>query len=195
MSAQMARQLLVPGRTAQLLGEFPARPADLQHQFLRGPLDMDLPALIPEVPLDLTADTWLRVRGQVRPQRGIEVVDRLEQADVAGLHQVLDRLRGVPVALHAPADQRLVAGDDHLTGSGPQLIVLVGPDQGEKLTVVALGQRHARSGGCCGRHHCLRTQGVGGRGGCALWTADKHPPAAEPHEHRARRRMPVKVGR
>src|SRR6185437_9890365 len=39
--------------------------------------------------LDLSADTRLRVRGETAADRWIEVIDRLQQADVPNLHQLL----------------------------------------------------------------------------------------------------------
>src|SRR5437660_1079091 len=84
-------------------------------------------------------------------------------SDVSSLHQVLDRLGAVPVALHAAADQGLIADDEHLTRGLLQPIVsVICPYQGEQFAVVALGQRHAGCGGD-GCHCCLRMQGIDGR--------------------------------
>ena len=54
------------------------------------------------------------VRGQAVAERRVEVVDRLEQADVADLHQVLDRLGAAAVLPDAGADQLLVPLHDQL---------------------------------------------------------------------------------
>ena len=90
--------------------------ADLQPQLLRRALDVHLPALVAEVPLDLAGDARLGVGGQAAADGRVEVVDGLQQADVADLHQLLGRLRAVPVPLGAGPDQRSVTADQHLAG-------------------------------------------------------------------------------
>jgi hypothetical protein len=85
-----------------LLGERVAGRAHLEEQFLGGPADVYLPALVPEVPLDLAGDARLGIGRQARAEHRVEVVDRLEQSDVPDLHQVLGRFRAVGV----PADTR-----------------------------------------------------------------------------------------
>src|ERR1043165_8806948 len=51
--------------------------------------DVDLPALGPEVPLDLAADAGRGVSRQAVAEAGVEVADGLDQAEVADLHPVL----------------------------------------------------------------------------------------------------------
>jgi hypothetical protein len=75
-----------------------------------------LPPLVAEVPLDLAADARQGVGGQAAAVGGIVVVDRLEQADVAHLHQVLDRLGAAAVLAHARAHELLVPLDKELAG-------------------------------------------------------------------------------
>src|SRR5215469_5185444 len=97
---------------------------------------MHLPALVTEMPLDLTADTRLRVGGQAAADRRIEVVDRLEQPDVPNLHQFFGRLRAVPVSQHAGLDQRLVSLDEDRAGRFPGPAALrLRSDQGQQLGV------------------------------------------------------------
>lgn len=62
---------------------------------------LDLPPLIPEVPLYLPADARHRVGGQDLADVRVEVVDGLHQAHVADLHQVVGGLGAVEIAPHA----------------------------------------------------------------------------------------------
>src|ERR1035437_5664646 len=82
---EVAGQVGFGWRPAQILGQLPGRRPDLENQILHRALDMELPALVAEVPLDLAADARLRVRGQTAAKGRIEVVDRLHQADVPHL--------------------------------------------------------------------------------------------------------------
>jgi len=107
----------------ELLGQLGAGPAQLQPQFLGGPLDVHVPPLVPEVPFDLAGDAGLRVGGEVAAEGRVEVVDGLEQADVTDLHQLLGRLGAVPVPLGAGSDQRLIPADELLAGRVPLLAV------------------------------------------------------------------------
>ena len=101
---------------AELVGQFGGRVPQLEPSLLKRALDVDLPALIAEVALDLAAYARLRIAGQTRADTGIEVVDRLEQANVTDLHELLVRLGAVLVAEHARPDERPVPGDEHLAG-------------------------------------------------------------------------------
>jgi hypothetical protein len=112
--AQPLGQLAVVGRPAELLGKLLVRAADGEQQFLRLPADAHVPPLVAEVPLDLTAHARLGVGRQPVAERGIEVVDGLEQAYVADLHQVLRGLGAVTVPADAGPDQPGVAVDEYL---------------------------------------------------------------------------------
>jgi len=112
--SQVPGQVGFGRRAAQLLGQPPGRLTDFQDQLLHRPLDTDLPALVPEVPLELAADARPRVRGQAAAGGRIELADRLQQAEIPHLHQVLRRLRAAQVWSHAGPHQALVAGDQQL---------------------------------------------------------------------------------
>jgi len=114
--AEVLGQFVVLGRPGELLRQLGAGPAQLQPQFLGGPLDVHVPPLVTEVPLDLAGDARLRIRREVAAEGRVEIVDGLEQADVTDLHQLLGRLGAVPVALGAGPDQRLVPADKRLAG-------------------------------------------------------------------------------
>ncbi len=149
----MTDDLGVVGHVAQLLGQLPGRLADLQHELLYRALDVHLPALVAEMPLDLARDARLGVGGQAAADSGIEVVDRLQQADVPHLHQVLGRLGAALVPLHAGPHQVAVTADQQLAGRRP---AAAGPRQGlddaQELAVIEPGQvaghpaRHGRRG-------------------------------------------------
>jgi hypothetical protein len=77
---QQAGQLVVGGRAAAFLGQLPADRADLEQQFLERAADVDLPALVPEVPLDLAADTRRGVSRQAVSQAGSKLPIALTSA-------------------------------------------------------------------------------------------------------------------
>src|SRR5690349_8314069 len=60
-------QLAVRRSTAEVLGQVPGRRAHLKEQFLDRAAYADLPALVPEVALDLAADARGGVGGQAVP--------------------------------------------------------------------------------------------------------------------------------
>ena len=62
------------------------------------------------MPLDLANDVRPRVGGQRAAELRIKVIDRLHQAHVPNLHQVLDSLRQKAVPPYAGPDQAPVAG-------------------------------------------------------------------------------------
>src|ERR1019366_7517453 len=103
---------------AQLLGEFLGGFAQFEQQFLGGPADVDLPALVPEVPFDFAADARLRVGGEAGTDLGVVVVYRLEQADVSDLHEIFDGFWTSAVLPDASVDQLLVAVHEYLAEIG-----------------------------------------------------------------------------
>jgi hypothetical protein len=64
LTAEMLGNLLFRRGSVQLLGQVGLAGKDLGPQFLRRPADVDLPALIPEVTLDLAADARTGVSGE-----------------------------------------------------------------------------------------------------------------------------------
>jgi len=84
---------------------------------------VDLPALVPEVALDLAADAGLRVGREAVADLGIVVVDRLEQADVPDLHEIFCGFGAAAVLPDAGADQLLVALHEYLAGGGAQFVI------------------------------------------------------------------------
>ena len=83
-------------------------------QVFDGPGDVNLPALVPEVPSDLAVNVRASISRQGAANGRIEVVNRRDQATVAHLHQVLSRLRTTPISLDAGPDQATVAADQQL---------------------------------------------------------------------------------
>jgi hypothetical protein len=84
---------------------------------------VDLPPLVPEVPLDLAADARLRVGGEAVADLGVVVVYRLEQADVPDLHEIFGWFGAAAVLPDARADQLLVPVHEDLADGGAQLAV------------------------------------------------------------------------
>src|SRR5215510_7692643 len=110
-----------------------------EPSFLQRPLDMHLPALIPEVALDLAADAWQGVTRKAGAGRGIVVVDGLDQSDVPDLQQVLVRFRAVLEAPNTGPDKRPVPVNEHFAGRFPdRVFARKGPDEVEQVRVVAL---------------------------------------------------------
>ena len=64
------------------------------------------PAVVAEVALELAEHRRHRVGGERGLARGIEAVDRLDQAEGRDLHQVVQRLVGAPVTAGHPARER-----------------------------------------------------------------------------------------
>jgi hypothetical protein len=82
---------------------------------------MQRPALVTEVPLELTADARHRVRAQAAADGRIEIADRFHQADVPHLHQVLSRHRTSQVTPHAGPDQAVIPGNQQVKRHRPPL--------------------------------------------------------------------------
>src|SRR5262245_52244875 len=85
--------------------------SDVGLQFLDPARGLDGPALVPEVPLDLTGDRRHRVRAEVVATVGIVTVNSLHQPDVGDLSEVLGGLAASPVAArdrasHVHVEQR-----------------------------------------------------------------------------------------
>ena len=68
---------------------------DAQVEFLQPARDLDGPALVAEVALDLADDRRGRVGRELDPAVEVETVDRLEQADGADLNQIVERFAAV----------------------------------------------------------------------------------------------------
>jgi len=165
--AQEARELGIRRIPAQSLGEHLRRRLGLQQQLLGGPPDVYLPALVAEVPLDLARYARLRVGREVVAHLGVEVVDRLEQADVPDLHQVLGRLGAVHVPANARPDQLLVPADQNVArrraaraAAGQRAH---DPEQLEVVEVVKLFRRTRRGQLRCRCRHRL-SPATAGRG-------------------------------
>jgi len=112
--SQVPGQVRVRRGAAQLLGQWPGRVSDPQDQLLHRAQDVERPALVAEVPLELSADARRRVGAQAGADGWIKIADCLHQADVAHLHQVLDRHRAALVRTYAGPDQALVTGNEQL---------------------------------------------------------------------------------
>jgi hypothetical protein len=115
----MPRELGVAGLARQFLGELVGCGADPQPQFLRGALYPQLPAVVPEIPLDLRADARLGVGSQIAADPGVEIADRLHQPQVPGLDKVLGELRADAVTGRAGADNALMPAYQGLAGRLP----------------------------------------------------------------------------
>ena len=152
----------VGGVVAELLGEGAGGLADLQDEFLGGAFDVDLPALVAEVAFDFAGDAGLGVGGEAAAEVGVEVVDGLDQAEVADLEEVFGGFGAVFVPGGAGADQVAVAGDQQLArggaAGGAQRLGAGDAQQGAVVEAAQVGegapgggQRGGRAGGRGGR--------------------------------------------
>ena len=87
---------------------------DLCRELLQATRNAHTPALVAEVTLDLTQDGGRGKRGELESALGIKAVDCLEQAQIANLHQVVERLTAVlkfvgkkPYQVHMGHDELL----------------------------------------------------------------------------------------
>ena len=64
-------------------------------QLLQAARKADRGALVSEVPLDLAGDRERRERGELEAEVGVEALDGLDQAEVADLDDVVERLAAV----------------------------------------------------------------------------------------------------
>jgi hypothetical protein len=71
----------------------------------------DRAAAIAQVPLDLTEDVRDRERGEPDFPVGLEPIDRLDEADRAHLHEILETLAAVRIRTGDRHDQRYVRLD------------------------------------------------------------------------------------
>jgi hypothetical protein len=62
---------------------------------LQAPRNLDRPALVAEVALDLTHDRRGRIRRELDAALEIEAIDRLDEADRPDLNKVVERLAAV----------------------------------------------------------------------------------------------------
>ena len=139
--AQRLQHLLArhPGLGGELLRR--RRPAEARRERALGSLDrecalldrsrqMDGPADVAHVALDLSEDRRDGIAGERRPAVGIEAVDRLHEREAGHLHEILERHRRVAVAAREAAREREVALDQ----LGPRPLGVVAISQrGEQL--------------------------------------------------------------
>jgi hypothetical protein len=106
---------------AELLGERLTCGVDLRPQLLQPARNPDVPTLVAEMAAQLTEDGGHGIPGEAAAPRGIEAVDRLDQADGGHLVQVLV---GLAAALEPPGGvlgHRQMEPDQLLPGPGPPL--------------------------------------------------------------------------
>jgi hypothetical protein len=84
---------------------------------------VDLPALVAEVPLDLTTDARQGIASQPGSCGWIVVVDRLDKADIADLKEVFVLLRAVLETPDAGPHQWAVHVYEHLAGRFPDRVL------------------------------------------------------------------------
>src|SRR5687767_7305971 len=118
------RQLRDGGRPAELDGLLLDDLRELHVQLLEPARDADGPALVAEVTLDLADDVRGRVRRQLDAAVDVEAVDRLDQADAADLHEVVELLAAVGVAPRERAHEREVLLDQLLARGEVSLLVV-----------------------------------------------------------------------
>ena len=102
-------------RAAELAAQFVADPLDADGQLLEVARDADRPALVAEVPLELTEDGRHGERRERGLAGGIEAVDGLQQSERSDLDEVVELLAAVLVAARQLAGEREEAIDQRLS--------------------------------------------------------------------------------
>ena len=133
-----------------LLGHLAGRPRTSSSRSWSGRSTCTCQRLSRKCRLSLPADARLRVRGQAAARSRVEVVDRLDQAHVTDLHQVLGGLRAAPVPVNTGADQAPVALDEQLARGGP-----AAAGRGQRVDKL---QQLTIAGGFCGGGHRFPVQ-------------------------------------
>src|SRR5205085_3588017 len=115
------------------------------HRLLETPRHLDRPALVAKVALDLTDD---RRRGKGREFEStlrLEALDRLEEADVADLHDVLQRLAAVRELPGQKEHQVVEQLDQLLTALGVFGFLVL---EKETANEISIGADRPRRRGC-----------------------------------------------
>ena len=102
-------------RAPELARELLHAVVDLHHALLHAARDVDGPAVVTEVALELAEHRRHRVGRERGLARGVEAVDRLDQPERRHLDEVVERLVGAAVAPRHPPRQRQQARDELLT--------------------------------------------------------------------------------
>ena len=98
---------------AELDRELLDRAVDREVELLQPARHLDRPALVAKVALDLADDRRRRIGRELDAAFEIEAVDRLEQADRADLHEIVERLAAVR-ELHREIAHEIEVRDDEL---------------------------------------------------------------------------------
>ena len=98
---------------AQRYGEFVAGAVDREIELLQAARNLDRPAFIAKVALDLADDRRRRVGRELDAALEIETVDRLEQPDGSDLHEVVERLPAIGKS-HREKAHEIEMNDDEL---------------------------------------------------------------------------------
>ena len=122
------------GRASEAAAQALALAADRRVQLLQVARHVHRPPVVAEVPADLAADVRLGEGPQLDAAREVEAVDRLQQADAADLHEVVQRLAAVGVAARDAAHERQHPLDQLLAGLAVAVVVVA-------VQQIGLGQR------------------------------------------------------
>jgi hypothetical protein len=112
--AELLRELGDRRRASEPRRQLVGRGRELERALLDPAGNVDRPAAVAEVALELTEH---RRRGKTREGEaavGIEALNRFEQADVGDLNEVVERLASRVVAAGDRAHERLIADDELL---------------------------------------------------------------------------------
>src|SRR5215217_1811193 len=124
LDARGLRELGDRRRPAELDGELLDELRELHVQLLQPARYAHRPAAVAEVALDLADDVRRRVCRQLDAAVEVEAVDRLDEADRADLHQIVELLAAVAVAPRERADERHVLLDELLARLEIALLVV-----------------------------------------------------------------------
>src|SRR5712691_7751706 len=114
------------------------------HRFLKPAWDLDRPALVPEVTLDFANDGGCGEGRKLESALRLEALDRREQADVADLDDVLERLAAVAEFLGYEDHQVVEQLDELLPDLGILRFLVLEEETTNELSVGSDGGRRRR---------------------------------------------------
>src|SRR4051812_25480587 len=147
---RVSRQLGDGRRATDSARELALGLLDLEHALLKAARQVDGPASVAEVTLDLAHHGRYRVRGERHPAAGLEPVYGLHEAETRDLQQVLEGLASAQVApghlmreRKGPLDQLVANGFVAARAQTPESLELFGMAARARSSYVSHGEHRS----------------------------------------------------